>query len=717
MKRFLALFMALVFCLSMFSMTALAGESEGDSAAQEVQAEGESAGEEAQAEGESAGDSAAAADPTQEIVLEEGEEAYENVNWAGEGGYLYVNGGSAVVGGDEDNYELAGIILPVTEEYYEGSAVDFDYAVNSVFTGTQDAAGGGNTFHVTGEGSSLVVKNIYATSQGSQTAVMYTDGSDDTMVIQDSYIESYGSVPGYEEVSDFMALQGLLVWGHTRTNLSQGYTATYYYNTAVIADGWAAMSTDGAQGLGVNFVAVNSYAETTDGGYAIYSDHECRDYIFGTTLVGAEYGAIIASGGELYMFDGEKVDVETEELNAWRDAFLGEHPAELAETSIQDFANEHPVVAMEMYDGEGLEIGRSQLIGGRNCILVHKPDEAHQGKGADQQNIFVAEGVDLIVDHTLFNTEDMPEGWYTPADVTSSASFFNDDTLNYVEWTSGPAILIRSCSTLIYLDDVTFTSNWDEVEQKGQPDTFIMAVMNSDGNANLIADGDVANPMDITIADSEITGDIIDADYQREMLLTLDNATLNGKIDWFDCDMWNQVWGTEGFLGSGNYEYNESYETVWGPVVTLVNGAVWNVTEESYIKDYSVDETSQIIGTIEAYEDGYKVYPEGTEAAGESAEGESEGESAEGESPAEEAVEAAGEGEYPLFDEYKEYLVQTLLQDSFWSGKEDTLRNDLAAADTPDAESIQNFTGSGDVDQAPSGVTFPMTYDAWYAAQ
>ena len=638
MKRFLAIFMALVFCLSLLSMTALAGE-------------GESAGEEAQAEGESEGGSSAEqAAPTQDIVLEEGEEAYENIEWAGDNGYVYINGGAAVVGGAEDNYEPE-VILPVTEEYFEASAFEFDGAVNSVFTGTQEAAGGGNIFHVTGEGSELLVKNIYASSLGSQTAVMYTDGSDDVMVIQDSYIESCGSVEGYEEVSDFMALQGLLVWGHTRTNLSQGYTATYYYNSAVIADGWAAMSTDGAQGLGVNFVAVNSYAETTDGGYAIYSDHECRDYIFGSTLVGAEYGAIIASGGELYMFDGEKVDPETTELNAWRDAFLEENPAELAETSIQDFANEHPVVAMEMYDGEGLEIGRSQLIGGRNCILVHKPDEAHQGKGADQQNVFVAEGVDLIVDHTLFNTEDMPEGWYTPECITSSASFFNDDTLNYVEWTSGPAILIRSCSTLIYLDDVTFESNWDEVEQKGQPDTFIMAVMNSDGNANIIADGDVANPMDITIANSEITGDVIDADYQREMLLTLDNATLNGKIDWFNCDMWNQVWGTEGFLGSGNYEYNESYESVWGPVVTLVNGAVWNVTEESYIKDYSVDETSQIIGTIEAYGDGYKVYPEGAEAGG------SEGESAEGESEGESAEEAAPAGEVNE-DSYKAFLKE-----------------------------------------------------------
>lgn len=76
---------------------------------------------------------------------------------------------------------------------------------------------------------------------------------------------------------------------------------------------------------------------------------------------------------------------------------------------------------------------------------------------------------------------------------------------------------------------------------------------------------------------------------------------------------------------------------------------------------------------------------------------------------------AASAGAYPKLDEYKAYLLETLLQDSFWQSNEDTLRADLDAADSPDAESIQHFTGSGEVDQAPEGVVFPMTYDAWIA--
>ena len=75
----------------------------------------------------------------------------------------------------------------------------------------------------------------------------------------------------------------------------------------------------------------------------------------------------------------------------------------------------------------------------------------------------------------------------------------------------------------------------------------------------------------------------------------------------------------------------------------------------------------------------------------------------------------ASEDPYPMFEEYKAYLLETMLKDTFWQGNEELLRADLAAAETPDAECIQHFTGSGAVDQAPAGVVFPMTYDAWYA--
>ena len=86
-----------------------------------------------------------------------------------------------------------------------------------------------------------------------------------------------------------------------------------------------------------------------------------------------------------------------------------------------------------------------------------------------------------------------------------------------------------------------------------------------------------------------------------------------------------------------------------------------------------------------------------------------------GEPSGEASGDASSDEPYPMFEEYKAYLLDTLLQDEFWQGNEEALKADLAAAATPDDANIQNFTGAGAVDQAPPGVVFPLTYDAWYA--
>lgn len=115
-------------------------------------------------------------------------------------------------------------------------------------------------------------------------------------------------------------------------------------------------------------------------------------------------------------------------------------------------------------------------------------------------------------------------------------------------------------------------------------------------------------------------------------------------------------------------------------------------------------------------------FPTVTEGAAAAGGGSGEASDVSGEPSGEPSGEASGEASdepsdepYPKFDEYKVYLYETLLKDTFWQGKEDQLQADIGAAETPYDENLQHFTGSGEVDQAPAGVVFPMTYDAWYA--
>lgn len=50
--------------------------------------------------------------------------------------------------------------------------------------------------------------------------------------------------------------EALLISGSARANFSIGATKIYYYNLTVIADGWAALSTDSASGSGLTCLRV-----------------------------------------------------------------------------------------------------------------------------------------------------------------------------------------------------------------------------------------------------------------------------------------------------------------------------------------------------------------------------------------------------------------------------------------------------------------------------
>ena len=146
--------------------------------------------------------------------------------------------------------------------------------------------------------------------------------------------------------------------------------------------------------------------------------------------------------------------------------------------------------------------------------------------------------------------------------------------------------------------------------------------------------------------------------------------------------------------------------------ITLGGPNQYPTAETVTISGIASDATVTVTPNPDEVDSVFPAITEGAAAGG--ASGEASGD-ASGDASGEPSGEPSDEP-YPLFDEYKEYLYETMMQDSFWQGNEANLRAGLDAAESPEDESIQNFTGSGDVDQAPAGVVFPMTYDVWYAA-
>ena len=85
----------------------------------------------------------------------------------------------------------------------------------------------------------------------------------------------------------------LKIGGTARAHLSIDNSKTYFYNTTIEADGWAALSTDGAKGY-VYLEANDCDLLCKNIGYGFYSDCDCHVVLNNTRMKTATHGAIMA---------------------------------------------------------------------------------------------------------------------------------------------------------------------------------------------------------------------------------------------------------------------------------------------------------------------------------------------------------------------------------------------------------------------------------------
>ncbi len=223
-----------------------------------------------------------------------------------------------------------------------------------------------------------------------------------TMVVEDSVIVAGGDAGASGNtaaVSEPASNAGLLISGNSRANFSVGQTHTFYYDSLCVADGWAALSTDSATGSGLEFVGVNTEALALHGGYGIYADTNCRDYLYGATLVSAEVGAILSNNGAITV--GSSGDAET--------------------ATTQDGHS-----ALEYRDGEIGEDMRTTIIAGRNDFQLHSPDMMGEGNSDYTASLSLSHAT-LIIDDAINN-----EGYWSIGQV---ANLVNDNGANAVNVT------------------------------------------------------------------------------------------------------------------------------------------------------------------------------------------------------------------------------------------------------------------------------------------
>ena len=373
--------------------------------------------------------------------------------------------------------------------------------------------------------------------------------NDAMLVVNNSSVTSTGSNENTAEVSDPFSNEALLISGTARANFSIGATRTYYFNSSCTAEGWAALSTDSATGNGLDLYAYNTDATARNGGYATYADTNCRVWLYGSRLHAGEIGCIISKSGQIHTASASAVPDEVDAYN----------------------------------EGERVDC-ESEILGGRNAVMIHAPDMMGQGLAAADCGSFEQTGGLL--------------GTSTEYASTKDYSDYSDAVGAYIDYVSGDVILVRSTSANIDLTNVSMES---------YNGVLVHTVLNADSMGNFLAagDGDQVNPIAVSMTDMEVTGDILHEDYQRNMTVTLSGSTLSGNIISGSMDSWNSRWAD---YGEVNWVVDDSFDAVYGVALTLENGAVWNVTGESSLTSLTVSEDSVINGEITL--DGAPLTPE-----------------------------------------------------------------------------------------------------------
>lgn len=380
-------------------------------------------------------------------------------------------------------------------------------------------------------GSTLKVDHTYMQVDGSRRYVAsnYNDG---TLIVNDSYFVSTGKADGYTgNVSVPFSNEALLISGSARTNFSVGASKTYYFNSNIIAEGWAALSTDSATGNGLDLYAYNSKASTLNGGYTAYADTNCRVSLFGCKMASAEIGAIIAKTGKITIADGSSADSSITKYNT----------------------------------GKATKTG-TKVTAGRNAVMLHTPDMMGQGSSASSCGTLNVNNSTLSTSKSLKSTYDY--------------SKYSKAVKKYVDYVSGDDILVKSTSANITLNKAKLSS---------YNGVLVHTVLNSDSMGNFLKAGDntKVKPVSVSMTDMKVSGDILHDDYQRDMEITLKDTTLTGNIVQGTFDSWKALWNSYS-ITSANWLPNKSWSGTNNLTVTLKGSSKWIVSSSSSLSSLTV---------------------------------------------------------------------------------------------------------------------------------
>jgi len=447
---------------------------------------------------------------------------------------------------------------------------------------------------VTAAGGWLTLDNVYIHTNGYRASTIYTmSGEHETnLVVRDSVLRADGAPGGF--MPDFK-----LLVGSARATLFLGEDI-WLYNSAVIARDWGALSHD-TNTSDIQLYAVNTYAETYNGGYVLYALDGTENYLYGSKLISPQYGMFVMGHGAAIL-DG---------VDAADGAALA-HGAADTDTLVT-------------------EDGRSLLAGGCNAVVFHV------NGGVMEPGVFTVRNAvvstmpeDIVSDYGSEMAFDLDSYLLSP--VKFGESWF------YMENCLGSLVVTRSHGGVISFED--------GAELRAANGVLVQTLVGYDSDAGSIYHDSTDSRVlaDVTVnIDTPVAGDILHQDYQRNMFVNV-NADYDGRVTTGSITAWNELWSVDGLaslLAQGGHtkdfelspeavanirsclvreEDTAAYTDVFGVRMDIASGASWTVEGESSVLRLTLADGATV-NAAEIYvgcafgEDGYLDPATGTKVA------------------------------------------------------------------------------------------------------
>lgn len=462
---------------------------------------------------------------------------------------LVLNGGAYQFGGAKDYYT---VYTNLANDYIGSSVAAGSNKpgqtqlgrYNSVLLfglNTQIPAGtpnGSSGVDVAGAGT-LNIDNVYLQVDGAQRYVTATYDTS-KLIVNDSYFVSTGNANKLTNaINGPFSNPALFISGVARNNFSVNASDTYYFNSTVITEGWAALSTDASQGDGLDLYAYNTHAKALNGGYGTYADFGCRVWLYGSRLESPEVGMIIAKSGKITVQDGASAEASITRYNKGKSTKAG-----------------------------------SVVTGGRNALMIHAPDMVGGGITQVDYGYFSARNSTLETSKKLVTKFDY--------------STYGAAAKQYVDFISGDVILVKSTSASIDLDNVKLNA---------YNGVLVHTVLNSDGWSNFLAAGDnqrtgtdgslIVKPISLNLSNMSTSGAILHDDFHRNMEIKLAATTLTGKIVQGTFESWKSFWSSLD-VSEANWLKDKTWNGSNTLTVSLDSKTRWTVTGDSSMTTLSI---------------------------------------------------------------------------------------------------------------------------------